>query len=158
MTLGQETEIIAMFSLGTLLLRWRLKWIFACGLSLGLLRFALSAMNGKLWVLAGVLLHGCSFTLVLITAQIYLEERIDAAWRARAQALLTLMTSGVGNLLGYLGTGWWFSACTHPSGTHWPLFWGGLGGAVGAVMAYFLTAYRGIGSGFLRAGQKHEAA
>ncbi len=101
-----------MFSLGGLLLRWRLKWIFACGLSFGVLRFALSAMNGKLWVLAGVLLHGCSFTLVLITAQIYLEQRVDAAWRARAQALLTLMTSGVGNLLGYLGTGWWFSACT----------------------------------------------
>ena len=154
MTLGQVTEIIAMFSLGTLLLRWRLKWIFACGLSFGLLRFALSAMNGKLWILAGVLLHGCSFTLVLITAQIYLEERIDTAWRARAQALLTLMTSGVGNLLGYLGTGWWFSTCTHPSGTQWPLFWGGLAAAVGAVLAYFLTAYRGVGSGLLRTGLK----
>ena len=111
MSLGQVTEVIAMFSLGTLLLEWRLKWIFACGLSFGVLRFAFSAMNAKLWVLAGVLLHGCSFTLVLITAQIYLEKRVDAAWRARAQALFTLMTSGVGNLLGYLGTGWWFSAC-----------------------------------------------
>jgi len=148
MTLGQVTEVIAMFSLGTLLLKWRLKWIFACGLSFGVLRFALSAMNGKLWVLAGVLLHGCSFTLVLITAQIYLEKRVDAAWRARAQALFTLMTSGVGNLLGYLGTGWWFIACTGLSGTQWSLFWGGLAAAVGAVMFYFLIAYHGIGSGF----------
>jgi hypothetical protein len=105
-------------------------------------------MNGKLWVLAGVLLHGCSFTLVLITAQIYLEKRVDAAWRARAQALFTLMTSGVGNLLGYLGTGWWFIACTGLSGTQWSLFWGGLAAAVGAVMFYFLIAYHGIGSGF----------
>ena len=158
MTLGQVTEIIAMFSLGGLLLRWRLKWIFACGLSFGVLRFALSAMNGKLWVLAGVLLHGCSYTLVLITAQIYLEQRVDSTWRARAQALLTLMTSGVGNLLGYLGTGWWFSACTGLSGTQWPLFWGGLAATVGVVMAYFLTAYHGIGSGFLRAKANHEAA
>jgi MFS family permease len=151
MTLGQVTEIIAMFTLGALLLRWRLKWVFACGLSFGVLRFALSAMDGKWWVLAGVLLHGCSFTLVLITAQIYLEQRVDATWRARAQALFSLMNSGVGNLLGYLGTGWWFSACTHPSGTQWPLFWGGLAAAVGLVMAYFLSAYRGTGSGFLRA-------
>ena len=151
MTLGQVTEIIAMFSLGGLLLRWRLKWIFACGLSFGVLRFTLSAMNGKLWVLAGVLLHGCSFTLVLITAQIYLEQRVDTAWRARAQALLTLMTSGVGNLLGYLSTGWWFSTCTQPAGTQWPLFWGGLAAAVGAVLVYFLTAYHGVGSGLLRA-------
>jgi len=34
MTLGQVTEIIAMFSLGALLAKWRLKWIFACGLGL----------------------------------------------------------------------------------------------------------------------------
>jgi MFS family permease len=148
MTLGQVTEIIAMFSLGTLLLKWRLKWIFACGLGFGVLRFALSAMNGKVWVLAGVLLHGCSFTLVLITAQIYLDQRVDAAWRARGQALLSLMNSGVGNLLGYLGTGWWFSACAHAGGSPWPRFWGGLAVAVGMVMAYFLTAYRGVGSGF----------
>ena len=158
MTLGQVTEIIAMFSLGSLLLRWRLKWIIAGGLSFGVLRFALSAMNGKLWVLTGVLLHGCSFTLVLISAQIYLEQRVDSTWRARAQALLTLMTSGVGNLLGYLGTGWWFSACTGTPGTQWSLFWGGLAAAVGVVMAYFLTAYRGIGSGFLRAKENRAAS
>jgi len=157
MTLGQVTEIIAMFILGALLLKWRLKWIFACGLSFGVLRFALSAMNGELWVLAGVLLHGCSFTLVFITAQIYLEQRVDATWRVRAQALLSLMSGGAGNLLGFLGTGWWFSACTRSTGAQWPLFWGGLAAAVGVVMAYFLTAYRGVGSGFLRAKQPHTA-
>lgn len=147
MSLGQVTEIIAMFSLGALLLHWRLKWIFACGLGFGVLRFALSAMNAKPWLLAGVALHGCSFTLVLITAQIYLDQRVDAAWRARAQALMSLMNGGVGNLIGYLGTGWWFSACTQPAGTRWPLFWGGLAVAVGLVMIYFLTVYRGVGKG-----------
>jgi len=120
-----------------------LKWIFACGLGFGVLRFALSAMNGKYWLLSGVALHGASFALVFITAQIYLEQRVDAAWRARAQALLTLMGIGAGNLIGYLGTGWWFAACTHPAGTQWPLFWGVLAAAVGAVLVYFLTAYQG---------------
>ena len=76
-----------------------------------MLRFALSALNTKAWLLLGVALHGASFTLVFITAQIYLDQRVDAAWRARAQALMTLMNSGVGNLIGYLGTGWWFAAC-----------------------------------------------
>src|SRR6185369_8713409 len=125
MSLGQVTEILVMFSLGALLLNCRLKWIFACGLGLGVLRFALSAMNGRAWVLAGVVLHGCSFALVFITAQIYLDQRVDAAWRARAQALMALMSSGVGNLIGYLGTGWWFVACARPTGTQWPLFWVG---------------------------------
>jgi MFS family permease len=157
MTLGQVTEIIAMFSLGALLLKWRLKWILACGLGFGVLRFALSAVNGKAWILAGVLLHGASYTLVSTTTQIYLNERVDASWRARAQALLSLTNSGVGNLLGYLGTGWWFSQCTQPSGTQWPLFWGGLAVAVALVMAYFLAAYRGIGSGFMRAKEAEHA-
>jgi MFS family permease len=148
MTLGQVTEIIALFVLGGLLLRWRLKWIFACGLGFGVLRFALSAINGKAWLLAGVVLHGCSFTLVFITAQIYLDQRVDAAWRARGQALMSLMNSGVGNLIGYLGVGWWFSACARPAGTQWPLFWGGLAVAAAVVLTYFLIAYHGRGKGF----------
>jgi len=145
MTLGQVTEIISMFGLGALLLRWRLKWIFACGLGFGVLRFGLSALNTKGWLLTGVVLHGFTFTLIFITAQIYLDQRVDTAWRARAQALMTLMNSGVGNLLGYLGTGWCFNSCTYSSRTKWPVFWGGLAVVVGLVMTYFLIAYRGRG-------------
>jgi hypothetical protein len=135
-----------MFALAGLLTHWRLKWIFGAGLAFGLLRYALCALNGKAWLLAGITLHGCAFTLVLITAQIYIDQRVAAAWRARAQALMSLTTSGVGNLIGYLGTGWWFAACTRPTGTQWPLFWGGLAAAVAAVMVYFLTAYHGRGA------------
>ena len=145
MSLGQVSEIIAMFSLGMLLTKWRLKWIFACGLGFGVLRFAASALNSKGWLLTGVALHGCSFALVSTTAQIYLDQRIEPAWRARAQALMTLTNSGVGNLLGYLGTGWWFTSCTQAAGTRWTVFWGGLAAAVGVVMVYFLVAYRGKG-------------
>jgi hypothetical protein len=144
MSLGQTTEIISMFSLGALLLRWRLKWIIAVGLGFGILRFVLSALNTKAGVLGGVILHGFSFTLVIITTQIYLEQRVDPAWRGRAQALLSLMNSGVGNLVGYLGTGWWFSTCTRTGlGTNWRLFWSGLAVTVVVVMAKFLSSYRG---------------
>ena len=135
-----------MFALAGLFARWRIKWIFATGLALGLLRYSLCALNSKYWLLAGITLHGCAFTLVMITAQIYLDERIDPAWRARAQSLFSLMTSGVGNLIGYLGTGWWFRACTQSGGTHWSLFWGGLAVAVAFVGTYFLGAYHGVGA------------
>jgi MFS family permease len=145
MSLGQISEIIALGVLGTLLVRWRLKWIVACGLGFGVLRFALGALDGPVWVLTGVFLHGCSFTLVLITAQIYLDQRVDKAWRARGQALLSLTTGGVGNLVGYLSTGWWWATCTTPQGTRWSLFWGVLALTVAAVMAYFLVSYRGLG-------------
>ena len=138
-----------MFSLRWLLLNWRVKWIFACGLAIGVMRFALCAMNTKLWLLAGIFLHGASFTLVFITAAIYLDQRIDPAWRTRAQALLSLTNGGVGNLIGYLGTGWWFNACTSAGDTRWPVFWSGLTVLVGGVLIYFLAVYRTVGDGKL---------
>jgi hypothetical protein len=150
MTLAQSTELIAMFSLAGLFLRWRLKWIFVAGLTFGLLRFVLCALNGKFWVLAGTSLHGLSFTLYFITAQIYINERVGPEWRARAQAMMALMTSGVGNLFGYLGTGWWFNVCTRANGTQWPLFWNGVTTGVGVVVIYFLVAYHGKYSGTIR--------
>ena len=153
MSLGQVTEVAAMLSLGTLLLRWRLKWIVACGLALGVVRFALSAIGTPWGLVAGVALHGASFTLVLITAQIYLDQRVDPAWRGRGQALMTLMNSGVGSVIGYLVTGRWFAACTTTwigdntvvSQTRWPVFWGGLSAAMAVVLIFFLAMYRGRG-------------
>ena len=150
MTLGQSTELVAMFSLGGLFLRWRLKWIFTAGLCAGLLRFILCALNGKYWVLTGISLHGLSFTLFFITAQIYINERVGPEWRARAQAMMALMINGVGNLLGYLGTGWWFNACAQANGTRWSLFWNGVTAGVGIVVIYFLAAYHGKYSGTTR--------
>jgi MFS family permease len=149
-TLGQTTELVAMFSLGALFLRWRVKWILALGLFFAVLRFAFCAVNGKLWLLGGVMVHGVNYALVFATAAIYVNERVDPAWRARAQALLSLLNGGVGNLIGALGTGWWFAACTTHAGsekslgtTNWPVFWGGLSAASAAVLIYFLVAYRG---------------
>jgi nucleoside transporter len=144
MSLGQVTEIICMLTLGAVLVRWRLKWVFIVGLSFGVARFMLSAMNGPGWLLAGIVLHGVSFTLVYITAQIYLDERVEAAWRARAQALMALVNGGVGNLCGYLGTGAWFLTCTESSGRHaWSRFWLGLALAVACVLCLFVFAYKG---------------
>ena len=145
MSLGQITEVIAMLALGTLLLRWRLKWILACGLTLGMVRYGLAAMGTQWGVVAGVVLHGASFTLVIITAQIYLDQRVDPAWRARGQALMALMNSGLGSVIGYLGTGAWFAACTTSEHTHWTLFWGGLSAASAVVLVFFLAMYQGRG-------------
>ena len=146
MSLGQVTEILAMFALGALLLKWRLKWIFVAGLGFGVVRFLLSALNTRAGLLSGVLLHGASFTLVFITAQIYIDQRVAPDWRARAQALMSLMNSGVGNLIGYLGVGWWFGRCADGAGTQWTRFWLGLVCCVTAVTIYFLAAYRGVGA------------
>ncbi len=150
MSLAQVAEVVVMLALGALLLRWRLKWIFAVGLGLGVVRFALCALGTRWGVLAGVMLHGGSFTLVYITAQIYLDQRVDPGWRGRAQALMAVMNGGVGNLVGYLGVGGWFATATRDGVTRWPLFWSGLSAASAVVLVFFLAAYRGRGAGILR--------
>jgi nucleoside transporter len=142
MSLAQTTEIIGMFSLAWLLHHWRLRWIFFCGLALGLARFIFGALNTQWSLFLNIILHGASFVFVFITAQIYLEQKIETSWRTRAQALLTLMNGGVGNLIGYLGTGWWLQHCELIGGKTWPRFWGGLALVIAGVMVYFLATFR----------------
>lgn len=143
MTLGQVTEIIAMLSLGALFTRWRLKTIFLLGMTFGIARFAFCGLGGKFWLLAGVSLHGFAFAFYLITAQIYLEQRIPSTWRARAQALLSLMNSGWGALIGYFACGAWHDAATTDGHTNWPLFWGVLAGSIAVIWIWFARSYHG---------------
>ncbi|MDO8544876.1 MAG: MFS transporter [Opitutaceae bacterium] len=147
MSLGQITEVVAMLSLGALMLRWRLKWILAWGLIFGVVRFALSALDTPSGLVASILLHGGSYTLVWITAQIYLNERVDPAWRARGQALMSMLNGGVGNLAGYLSVGFWFTMCASHRDRPWTMFWGGLSLACAALLLFFLATYHGRGSG-----------
>jgi nucleoside transporter len=143
MTLGQVTEVIAMLGLAGLLVRFRLKYVFLAGIGIAFLRYVLCAMDGVGWLLAGVTLHGFAFTLFFITAQLYLEQRIEPSFRARAQALLQFMLGGVGNLVGYLGTEVWYRHTTHENVTDWPMFWNGLAFSVAVVFVMFAALYRG---------------
>jgi nucleoside transporter len=145
MTLGQVSEVICMFGLARLLTQWRLKWVFLAGIGFGVVRFAICALNSRGWVLTGISLHGFAFTLFFITAQIYLEQRVDPRIRARAQALLQVMVSGFGNLFGYLGSGAWRKACTTAGQTDWPTFWTGTSVAAAVVFLWFAISYRGRG-------------
>lgn len=143
MTLGQVSELITMFGLALLLARVRLKTLFLTGIGFGVVRYGLCALDSRMWLLIGVSLHGFAFALYFITAQIYLEQRVPARLRARAQALLSLMVAGFGNLVGYLGNGWWKSVNTAGAVTHWPRFWLGLTGVMVAVFVFFAWSYRG---------------
>jgi hypothetical protein len=147
MALAQVTEIVAMFGLGTVFARYRLKWILATGLGFALLRYVLLAQNTPVTVLVGVTLHGFAYTLFFVAVPIYLNERIEARWRGRAQALLSLMNQGLGGVVGFLGTGYWLSLCRAPGGTRWPLFWGVLAVVVALVFLNFLINYQGRKSG-----------
>lgn len=143
MALGQVSELICMFAIAGLLARVRLKVVFLTGIGFAVLRYVLCAQNTKFWLLAGVTLHGFAFVLYFITAQIYLEQRVDPRMRTRAQALLQVMIAGVGNLAGYLGTGWWRKICMIDGATDWPRFWWGMCAMAAIVFIWFALSYRG---------------
>jgi MFS family permease len=142
-SLGQVTEVIALICMGSILRRWTFKTVVSVGIGFGVLRYLLYAMNSTTPVLMGLALHGVAFTFTFISTQIYLAERIESSWRTRAQALLSLMTGGLGNLAGYLGCGAWFAICKSGDTVKWSSFWGALCLLVTLVLVYFLTSYRG---------------
>jgi hypothetical protein len=53
MSLGQITEMLAMFCLAGLIVNVRLKWIFATGLAVLCVALLVCAVNSRPWVLAG---------------------------------------------------------------------------------------------------------
>jgi len=142
-SLAQTTEIIAMLFLASVLARYRLKWVFLSGIGICVLRYGLNALDSQGWIMIGTTLHGLAFTLYFITTQIYLEERIDPKWRVRAQALLALLMGGVGNLIGYLGGGWWHAMCQREGVTDWSRFWLGETILTASVCLFFAFAYKG---------------
>jgi hypothetical protein len=150
MSLGQTTEVVALLTLAALLCRVRLKWAILLGLMFGVARLALFALNTRTALLIGITLHGACYVLVVVMAQIYLAERVERAMQARAQALFAMLTSGVSNLLGYLGTGSWFLLMTNNGVTRWSLYWSGLCATTVAITVYFAWAYHGVGHGFFR--------
>lgn len=143
MALGQTTELLAMFGLARLLIRVRLKWLFLSGIGFGVIRYALFALNSRGWLITGIFLHGIGYTLYFVTAQIYVEHRVDPRLRARAQALFTLMISGFGNLAGFLGAGWWRAECLTRGTAEWPRFWSGLTAVTALVFVFFAVNYHG---------------
>jgi len=142
-SLAQTTEIISMVLLSGVLSLFRLKWVFLAGIGVCIVRYGMNAQDSIGWIKIGTTLHGFAYTLYFITTQIYLEDRIDPKWRVRAQALLALLMGGFGNLIGYLGGGWWHAACEVNGRTDWSRFWWGETILTAAVFLFFAFAYRG---------------
>ena len=46
-------------------------------------------------------------------------------------------------MIGYLGGGWWYAACTVNDVTDWSRFWWGETALTTAVCIFFAVAYRG---------------
>lgn len=144
MALAQVFEAASMFAMGPLLRRFKLRSVLLFAIGVACLRYLLFFLNTLPGLVFGILLHGVCFTLFFIPAQIYIEEYIPRELRFRAQALMTLLISGFGNLLGFLGCGALCRFYTSRGVTEWSPYWLTLAAMVALVGAYFLSAYRPV--------------
>jgi len=147
MTIAQASEVAAMLALGALMTRFRVKHLLLWALGLCALRYGMSAVAGHGggigWHVAGIAFHGVCYTFYFITAQVFLDRRVDPAMRGQAQGLLAMVSNGLGPLLGALLCGWLRHAVVRPDGTGWDLFWGILGAIIALCFLAFAVGYRG---------------
>jgi MFS family permease len=150
MTLAQITEIAAMLLVGSVMMRFRVKTVLLWALGLSVLRFSMSAYAGASgligWHIGGIILHGMCYTFYFITAQVFLDRRVDPGMRGQAQGLLTLVSGGLGPLVGALVCGglrnYWVTA----DGAGWMEFWASLAAMIAVCFLIFLVSYRGVPS------------
>lgn len=128
MSIGQMSEILVMLLLPFLYGRVRMKWIIAAGMLFWGSRYYLFAFGDNealVWVLyLAIFIHGFAFSFTFLTAQIYVDKIAPPQVRGTAQGFITLISMGIGALMGSYIAGEVVKAFTAPDGSHaWTLIW-----------------------------------
>ena len=77
--------------LATAMLAWVVRYVL----------FAFGGSDHLMWMLwGGILLHGVCYDFFFVTGQIYIDSKAPSSLRAAAQGLITLITYGLGMLVG----------------------------------------------------------
>jgi nucleoside transporter len=150
MTGGQMSELFFMMLIPWFFRRLGVKYMLAVGMLAWVVRYALFAYgNGgalmpMLW--GGILLHGICYDFFFVIGQIYVDQQAPAALRAAAQGMITLITYGVGMLVGSWLSGHvvdlYAHASTAGSASHdWRAIWLFSAGCAAVVLLLFLLSF-----------------
>ena len=147
MTVAQVLEVVSMFLVGVAMVRFRVKTMLLWALGLSVIRYGMSAFAGVTgmiaWHIGGVALHGVCYTFYFITAQVYLDRRVDPGFKGQAQGLLAMTSNGVGPLVGALICGWLRHHCVGTDTYGWSWFWGMLAAMIAGCFGVFALFYQG---------------
>ncbi|MEX2232920.1 MAG: nucleoside permease [Cyclobacteriaceae bacterium] len=109
MTLAQMSEVVFMLMIPFLFVRLGIKKLLLIGMIAWVVRFVLFMYGNSDSLIAflyiGILLHGVCYDFFYVTAQIYMDKKAPADSRASVQGFFTLLTYGVGWLIGSYLTG-----------------------------------------------------
>jgi MFS family permease len=148
MTIAQLSEIAAMFLVGGMMGRFRVKTVLLWALGMSVVRFGMSAYAGftdlENWHITGIALHGVCYTFYFITAQVFLDRRVEPGLRGQAQGLLALVSGGLGPFIGAYLCGWLRATYVGVNGEGWLPFWGILASIIAICFLGFAVFYRGL--------------
>jgi nucleoside transporter len=100
-TLAQPTEIFGAMLIPWVWARLGTKWMLCLGLVASAARFAMYATGLPREVIGiGLPLHGLGFAFFYIAAYLYVDREAPPDLRASAQGLVTVLTLGIGGLVG----------------------------------------------------------
>jgi len=108
-TMGQMSEVLFMLVMPFFFKRLGVKWMLLVGMLAWALRYVLFAFGNAqdlvFMYYGGILLHGVCYDFFFVTGQIYVDNRAPKSIQASAQGFITLITYGVGMLIGAWASG-----------------------------------------------------
>ncbi|MCF3651458.1 nucleoside permease [Synoicihabitans lomoniglobus] len=150
MTIGQMSEVAFMLIMPLCFARLGLKWMLLVGMAAWAARYGMFAAGASsqtfMLFYIGIALHGICYDFFFVTGQIYVDQAAPPETRASAQGFITLITYGVGMLIGT-----WLSGLVvdHHSTTladvvtrDWTAIWMWPAGMATAVIVIFALAFK----------------
>ena len=127
MTLGQWSEIGFMILMPFFFARLGVKKMLLIGMLAWALRYVLFAFGNNeslvLMFYLGILLHGICYDFFFVTGQIYVDKKAPKAIQAAAQGFITLITYGIGMLIGSWVSGFVVDYYTVDEVRQWRFIW-----------------------------------
>ena len=103
-TIGQMSEVAFMLVMPFFFRKLGIKWMLLVGMLAWAGRYVLFAFGNAqelvMMYYAGIALHGICYDFFFVTGQIYVDRAAPKAIQASAQGFITLVTYGVGMLIG----------------------------------------------------------
>jgi nucleoside transporter len=156
MSMGQMSEVAFMLVMPFFFRRLGVKWMLVAGMAAWAVRYLLFAYGnpGELVALyyLGILLHGVCYDFFFVTGQIYVDNTAPKQVQASAQGFITLVTYGVGMLIGtYISglvvKGYQLAADNPAAGHDWTSIWLVPAGMAVVVILLFIALFDGRGMG-----------
>jgi MFS family permease len=144
-TISQFAEVAGVAAMPLLVRRLGIRGCMVVGLAAWMARDLVFALRAPwLVVAASLALHGLAFPCFFLVSQIYVDRASPRDVRASTQALLALVTTGVGNFLGVQLTGALMDQFTHGTRTDWSAFYAvPCAIAAACIVGFFLFFRRG---------------